>query len=266
MPQLARITVYPVKSFDGVAVGEATFISGGGLAHDRRFAFRTDHGEFIDGKRYPTLHSLRTRYTADFTSVDFSFPDGTCETYSLATGNDELDRRMSAFFGLPVRLAEDAGCGFPDDLNSPGPTIVSTASLRTVAGWFPELPLDELRRRFRANLEIDDCPPFWEDRLFAEDASPHTRTVVPFRIGGVVLHGVNPCARCPVPTRDSQTGETYPRFAQLFQAKRRETLPAWAPLTAFDHYYRLCVNTRPSPTSADGRIAVGDAVELEPHS
>jgi uncharacterized protein YcbX len=262
MPRLARITVYPIKSFDGVDLGEASFNSGGGLANDRRFAFRTDRGELINGKKFPKLHALRSRYSADFAGVEFTLPDGTHETFSLAAGDDRLNRRMSEFLEVSVRLAEDAEVGFLDDLDSPGPTVISTASLETVASWYLDLPLDEVRRRFRANLEIADCPAFWEDRLFAEDASPQTRTVVPFRVGAVVLHGVNPCARCPVPTRDTQSGEPYPRFAQIFQSKRRETLPAWAPPTAFDHYYRLSVNTRLSPTSFGGRIAVGDEVEL----
>jgi uncharacterized protein YcbX len=134
--------------------------------------------------------------------------------------------------------------------------------LESVQEWFPSLSFDEVRRRFRANLEIDECPAFWEDQLFAEDASPQTRTVVPFRVGRVTLHGVNPCARCPVPTRDSQTGEVFPRFGQVFGHRRQESLPPWAPTTAIDHYYRLSVNTRPSPTSAGGRIAIGDEVSL----
>lgn len=262
MPRLARITVYPIKSFDGADVASATFTAGGGLAHDRRFVFRDPTGTFINGKRFPALHALRSAFSADLSEVRLSTGGADGTTFRLAGGNADLERRLSDYLGLAVRFDENADGGFPDDPDSPGPTVVSTATLRSVVDWFPSLSLDEVRRRFRANLEIDDCPPFWEDRLFAENASPQTRTVVPFRIGGVVLHGVNPCARCPVPTRDSQTGEVFPRFAQEFGRRRQESLPPWAPATAFDHYYRLSVNTRPSPTTAGGRIAVGDAVEL----
>jgi len=36
-PTLDRITVYPVKSLDGVAVTEARLLPGAGLEHDRRW-------------------------------------------------------------------------------------------------------------------------------------------------------------------------------------------------------------------------------------
>lgn len=264
MPRLARITVYPIKSFDGMDVETSTFTAGGGLLHDRRFVFRDPTGTFVNAKRFPALHVLRSAFSSDLSEVRLSTSGDFAATYRLPGGTDDIERRMSDYLGVAVRLDDNADGGFPDDPGSPGPTIVSTATLEAVVDWFPSLSLDEVRRRFRANLEIDDCPPFWEDRLFAEDASPETLSVVPFRVGGVVLHGVNPCARCPVPTRDSQTGEPYPRFAQEFGRRRRQSLPPWAPLTAFDHYYRLSVNTRPSPMTAGGRIAVGDGVELEP--
>ncbi len=149
--------------------------------------------------------------------------------------------------------------GFPDDLESPGPTVVSTATLRTVAGWFAGLNEDEVRRRFRANLEIDaegnDLPPFWEDRLCGP-AGQATR----FRVGDVVFSGTNPCQRCIVPTRDAATGDAWPRFAKAFAQAREVSLPAWAERSRFDHFYRLAVNTRLA--GAGGRIRVGDAVEV----
>jgi uncharacterized protein YcbX len=263
MPRLARITVYPIKSFDGVSVESATFTAGGGLANDRRFVFRDKSGSMINGKRHPRLHSLRTVFDVDFTTATFVFPDGGSQSFRLVPDNAELEARLSEYLGTTVRLEENADGGFPDDPECPGPTVVSTAALESVCAWFPSLSLDELRRRFRANLEIDDCPAFWEDQLFAADATPQAVNVVPFRIGDVALSGVNPCARCAVPTRDSQTGDVFPQFAQEFQRRRRESLPAWAPPTSFDHFYRLSVNTRPTPTTAGRRIAVGDEVRLD---
>ncbi len=35
---LSRINVFPIKSFDGVAVESSEFVPGGGLKFDRRFA------------------------------------------------------------------------------------------------------------------------------------------------------------------------------------------------------------------------------------
>ena len=49
--------------------------------------------------------------------------------------------------------------------------------------WFG-LDLRQARGRFRANLEIGDTEPFWEDRLYGR-----ANEVVRFRIGEVVLEG-----------------------------------------------------------------------------
>src|SRR5581483_2540325 len=103
------------------------------------------------------------------------------------------------------KLVENLVNGFPDDLNAPGPTVISTATLRTVASWFPGLTVDDMRLRFRANLEIDGVEPFWEDRLYGEQGESVT-----IRIGRVTIEGVNPCQRCVVPTRDPSTGHIVP--------------------------------------------------------
>lgn len=265
MPRLSRINVFPIKSFDGVAVESSAFVPGGGLKFDRRFAIFTERGELVNGKKFPIIHRLRSDFAPDFSEVTLTPTDGVPRTFRLAAGNAELDGYLSQYFGQPIRVEENSETGFMDDLGSPGPTVLAEATLETVRQWFPSLDLEEVRRRFRANLEFADCPAFWEDRLFAEDASPESRETVPFRVGSVTLHGVNPCARCPVPTRDSRTGAVYEKFGAQFQLRRRETLPPWAATTAFDHFYRLSVNTRPSPVrAADALICLGDEVDVLP--
>src|SRR4051812_12138526 len=119
MPRLARITVYPIKSFDGTTLDVATFTEGGGLTNDRRFAFRVGMGDLVNGKKFPAIHSLRTEFSADFTTVTFSFPEGTREVFQLVPGNSAFDRRMSDYLGVPVHLEENAAEGFMDDPDSP---------------------------------------------------------------------------------------------------------------------------------------------------
>ncbi|MBI3697280.1 MAG: MOSC domain-containing protein, partial [Acidobacteria bacterium] len=144
----------------------------------------------------------------------------------------------------------DAAVGFPDDTNASGPTLVSTATLCEVARWFGA-DLDEMRRRFRANLEIDGVPAFWEDQLIG----------VTFRLGEVAIEGVNPCARCAVPSRNSLTGEVVdPAFAKSFAERRAKALPPWADRRRFDHYYRLALNTRIPESEAGKIIRVGDCL------
>jgi uncharacterized protein YcbX len=78
--------------------------------------------------------------------------------------------------------------GFPDDLIANGPTIISTASLDTVCDWFPVSTIAEAHLRFRATLELDGVPAFWEDRLFGVEL----RSVVRFKLGEVAFEGSYP--------------------------------------------------------------------------
>ena len=59
----------------------------------------------------------------------------------------------------------------------------------------------------------------WEDQLFGEEE----RSEVRFRIGEVNFEGSNPCARCPVPPRDPQTGEIIPCFQKTFPTTAART-------------------------------------------
>ncbi|MGH7202074.1 MAG: MOSC domain-containing protein, partial [Planctomycetaceae bacterium] len=106
-------------------------------------------------------------------------------------------------------------------------------------------------------LEIDGVEAFWEDRLYGDEGE-----AVRFRIGEVTFEGVNPCARCVVPARESTTGESDPDFAAAFIRQRAASLPPWAARSRFDHFYRLAVNTRLSPVNAGNVVRVGDEVEI----
>jgi len=252
---LARIVIYPIKSLDGLVLNEARILESGALEHDRQFALADEKGEFTNGKRTPRIHLLRSRF--DLASRTLAISSGeTSHSFRIDADRPALEAWLSQFFGTSVRLVENAAAGFPDDTVSPGPTVISRATLDEVTNWFEGISLDETRRRFRANLEIDGVEPFWEDRLYSEEGG-----AVRFRIGQVLLEGTNPCARCVVPTRSSETGERYEAFAAIFEERRYETLPYWATRSRFDHFYRLAVNTRPVAGSA-GDIRVGDAVRL----
>lgn len=258
MPVLHRIAIYPLKSFDPLLVDESLVLPGGGLEHDRQFAFVDASGRFVNGKRTPLVHRLevhlnpksRTLRTRDRLN-------GPINEWRIDDDRDAIHRWFSDYFSLDVTLVEDSAHGFPDDLESPGPTVVSQATLLSVADWFPGLDLDQTRLRFRANLELSDSVAFWEDRLCGSEAE----TAIPFRIGNVSFAGTNPCQRCVVPTRDPLSGEVWPEFARRFGELRSERLPDWAPRQRFNHFYRLTVNTR-LLDRGEGIIRVGDPVEL----
>jgi hypothetical protein len=257
MAALARIHIYPFKSFDPQSVDEAVLLPGGALAHDRQFALTDAQGDVINGKRTPAVHLLRSNYdpTANLLTLRV---EGTVQehTFVLGVGRDALTDWLSDYFDTRVTIVENAAGGFPDDTESPGPTVISRATLAEIAAWFPGLTIDAVRDRFRANLEIDGVEAFWEDHLVGQGLG-----VVRFQVGEAELLGTNPCARCIVPTRDARSGEPIRQFAKAFARHRQASLPDWAPADRFDHYYRLAVNTR----RAGGRpctVRVGDEVRI----
>lgn len=257
-PHVARLTVYPIKSLDGVAVSQATFLPSGSLEQDRRFAISDAAGNFVNGKRNTRVHRLRSHFDLTTGQVSLSAVDQASPArFDPIHQRQALEAWLGDYFEQPVRICQNQETGFPDDQVSPGPTVVSTASLAAVAGWFPDLSLEEVRRRFRSNIEIDGVPAFWEDCLFGVENQP-----VAFQIGPVRCWGINPCQRCVVVTRDSQTGQTSPQFQKTFRSQRQKWLPAWAELARFNHYFRLAVNTQVPRSEAGKTITLGDPVGL----
>jgi uncharacterized protein len=251
-PHVAKLFIYPIKSLDPVPVDRVTVLKSGALMGDRRWAIFDESGNFVNGKRCQQIHALRSRFDLDTDLLQISHPKtDLTATFSLKQDIEPLEKWLGNYFNFSVSVRENPDLGFPDDTISPGPTIVSTATLEAIASWFPQLELEQVRRRFRANIEIGGVPAFWEDRLFGSQT-------VEFKIGNVNFTGVNPCQRCVVITRDPETGEAYPDFQKLFVSKRRETLPEWVERSQFNHFFRLAVNTRISSSEAGKAIALGD--------
>ncbi|QDU64810.1 hypothetical protein Pan216_57030 [Planctomycetes bacterium Pan216] len=256
MPRLAGITIFPFKSLAGVRVERRPLRSQGALSGDRTYALVDADGRYINGKRTAAVHLLRSTFSDDLRTIHLRTGE-TSRTFDLETERAELQSWCSDFFAQPLTLRVSPDGGFPDDTESPGPTLISTATLKAVARWFPGLPVDEVRRRFRANLEIDADEPFWEDRLLSRGEEPCR-----FSIGGVTLLGTTCSKRCVVPSRDSHTGEPWPGFQKEFLQRRQASLPAWAPPERFDHTYRLAVNTKVPESEWDKTLTVGDRLEL----
>ena len=267
-PRLINIRLHPIKSLDPVSVPEARISPSGGLALDRAWALYSVDGKWVNGKRTPAIHLIRATYSPDLREVTLSVPGDRREiptrTFAFPGAYEDAAEWFSVFFEqqILVRCSEN---GFPDDPIANGPTIVSTASLESVSDWFrptsqgfPGISVDEARQRFRASLEINGVPAFWEDQLFGEDE----RSVVRFKIGEVNFEGSNPCARCPVPPRNPQTGEILEGFQKRFNQLRESTLPPWSPRPRFDHFYRLSTNTRVAPSETNKLLRVSDPLQL----
>ena len=261
--KVGRIRIYPIKALDPVEVTEARLLAAGGLEkgtagglqNDRRWALFDADGNFINGKRKPAVHGIRTIYDLTALEVSFGRAGQSAFSYSMTREVPEIEAYLSERLAEPVHLRENPEAGFPDDTDSPGPTLVSTGSLEAVATWFG-WDVEQARLRFRANIEIAGVEPFWEDRLYGSEV----------HLGDVVLTAVNPCQRCIVPSRDPRPMQTPPamekQFAKRFAELRERHLPAWADPRDFSHYYRFAVNTKASADQAGKAIRAGDPVTV----
>jgi len=246
MPAVSAIQIHPIKALDPVGVSEARMLASGALEFDRQWALVDGRGRFVNGKNWAEVHRIRAAFDLGRREVAF---DG--RTFSIDRQGMDIALWFSERLGEKIEWREDVDMGFPDDTDSPGPTFVSEASLAAVAGWFG-LPIDQTRRRFRANIEFDDAEPFWEDRLYGSS----------FQVGSVEFQAINPCARCVVPSRDPSMGEHIAGFQKQFTELRKAELPAWANAALFDHYYRFSVNTRADQSQCGKLIRIGDELSF----
>ena len=255
-PVIKCITIFPVKSLDGISLLKARIGVGGCLEHDREYAIIDSNGKYVNGKSNALVHLLRSKI--DFEKEIIAFRHETAITWQqfhLQNDTVAINVFLSAFFKIPVALYKNTEGKFLDIPVKSGMTVLSTASLQTVGGWFSDMPLEETRKRFRATIEIDNVPAFWEDSLFYQE-----ETVVEFKMGEATLYGMSPHARCVVPTRHPQTGEVIHAFQKTFAKQRIENLPNWSVLDDYGHGYYLSVDCYIPPTEFGKWIEVGDEV------
>ena len=257
-PVINRITIYPVKSLDGIALQKAQVVKGGCLHHDREYAIIDDNGEFIIGKTNPLVHSLRS--TIDFEKDIISFrqeKETVSKSFHLHKDRPSINHYLSAFFGKHCSLHQNKEGRFLDIPDKSGMTILSTASIETIAGWYNNMDLEETRRRFRATIELSGVPAFWEDHLFFEAG-----TVVEFSVGDITIFGMQPRARCVVPTRHPFTGEVIHAFPKTFARQRMSSLPKWSNLEDYGHGYFLSVDCYLPPSEIGKWLMAGDEIKI----
>lgn len=257
-PVVECITIYPVKSLDGISLPKARIGIGGCLEHDREYAIIDSNGKYVNGKSNALVHLLRSEI--DFEKEIISFrhqSEINWQRFHLQNDKAAIDEFLSAFFNMPVVLHKNTEGKFLDIPVKSGMTVLSTASLQTVGAWFNGMPLEETRKRFRATLEIANVPAFWEDRLFYKEG-----LAVEFKIGEVLIYGMSPRARCVVPTRHPQNGEVIHAFQRSFAILRAANLPGWSTLDDYGHAYFLSADCYIPPTEFGKWIEVGDKVKI----
>ena len=253
-PTLNRITIYPVKSLDGMALKKAMVTKGGCLLHDREYAISDEEGNFIIGKTNPLVHTLRS--TVDFDNEIISFREQhetAWNQFHLQNERSAIESYLGDYFGVPVLFQRNSDGRFMDIPDISGVTVLSTSSLQSVSEWYNNMNIEETRKRFRATIELEAVPPFWEDNLFSKEGSG-----IEFKIGDVTMFGMSPRARCVVPTRNPETGEVTHAFPKLFTRHRAASLPKWSTLNEYGHHYFLTVNCYIPATEIGKFINVGD--------
>ncbi|MEO6168341.1 MAG: MOSC N-terminal beta barrel domain-containing protein [Chitinophagales bacterium] len=257
-PVLRCITIYPVKSLDGMVLKNAVISAGGCLLHDREYAMSDEEGNFISGKTNPLVHALRSN--VDFENEIISFRHGKQATWNhfhLQKEKEAIQSYLTEYFGVNTQLIQNTTGRFMDIPDISGATILSTSSLQAVSAWFNNMDLEETRKRFRATLEMEGVPAFWEDHLFSMEGRG-----IEFKVGDVTMFGISPRARCVVPTRNPETGEVIHAFPRTFARQRASTLPEWSTLENYGHHYYLTVNCYIPPTEIGKRIETGVAVKI----
>lgn len=257
-PIIHAITIYPIKSLDGIELTRATISRGGCLLHDREYALFDEVGNYVIGKTNPLVHSLRTTFDLDNHLVSFRTNQvDAWKSFHLQVEKQEIEKYLSNYFGEKIRFEQDQTGQFMDMPDIAGLTILSTPSLERVAAWYDSMDLAEARRRFRANIEISNVPAFWEDQLFTSPGH-----AMELKIGDVTVLGISPRARCVVPTRHSQSGVVTHAFPKTFAAHRDAELPTDSKMKEYGHSYFLSVNCLVPDAEVGKHISPGDRVEI----
>jgi uncharacterized protein len=256
-PFLSRIRIYPIKSLDPVELQEAE-IGSRSLRFDREFALLTAEGRFMNGKKTGRVNELKAAYDLEKSTVSLSpRVGGQTHTFHLHNEKDQLEKFLSTFFNESVSLTYNTQGRLMDIPDASSVTVISTASLDSLHASFADFSAEDLRLRFRANLEIGGTTAFWEETLFGKPGHG-----VRFRIGEVEIVGVSPRARCNVPPRDPHTGVPDKTFVRRMMKSREASLPEESLLPAHGGFYHLTINTYLPDTETGKKLRLGDRVEV----
>ena len=236
----------------------ALTLTASGVADDRRFFLVDERGWLVNGKRVGALGTIVASY--DDGALALTFPDGAVVDGIVEHGEPFYARllsrqqlawpvlgpwsdALSAWFGRTLRVVEAVDGTGVDRGRGGTVSLISRASLDGLARVAGEAGVDA--RRFRMLVEIDGV------EAHAEAAWVGARV----RIGGALVRVRGHVGRCAVTTRHPESGTVDLPTLDLLRSYRGG-LDTTEPLP-FGVYGEVL---------AGGRVAVGDAVEVEPGS
>lgn len=190
--RVAALWRYPVSSMGGERLERMELLPSG-AAGDRT------HGVFHAGTGEIAYPGRKREWMALPRAFSRRAADGAVEVSTDGQGWAGIDTPgglapLSALFGFPAAIRPYAGEGEagPRPRYARAPLhLLTTAALRTLQAAIPASVLDE--RRFRPNILIDTP----EDVQGIPEYGWAGRE---FRLGGAVLRGTIPCARCAFTT------------------------------------------------------------------
>lgn len=209
--RITHLWRYPFKSMRGEALA-ATRMELGGIAFDRRFAFRDDTpGSTRLGKlETARQHLSMLGYAASVVdgTVVISAPDGTL----LAVTDPALAERVSAETGSRLTVTEDPSGGNHDDADV---LLINAASVAKLAAEWGQ---DVDPRRFRPNVLVAGDEPFQEEAWVGRY----------MKIGEATLKVVSPCIRCVLTTVEPETLAVDPSFLRLVAQEHNASFGVYA--------------------------------------
>ena len=127
-PILSRITIYPVKSLDGMVLEKAMIAEGGCLLHDREYALSDEEGNFMIGKNNPRVYSLRSRFDPENETLSLRRQNETSwKTFHLQKERTAIQSYLTDYFGVSTLLLQNKTGRFLDIPDISGVTVLSTA-------------------------------------------------------------------------------------------------------------------------------------------
>ena len=106
-PLVKNISIYPVKSLDGIALQRAKIGIGGSLMHDREYAMFDANGKYINGKSNVLIHSLRSTFDLANETISLKHENETVwNLFHLQNDRAAINEFLSTFFQKPVILLQ----------------------------------------------------------------------------------------------------------------------------------------------------------------
>lgn len=256
--RISKLRIYPIKSLGHVEIEEAE-VGIFALKNDRLYAMVDKDGRYMNGKRNWKVNQLKSEYDLPNGLILLSDKKGgERKSFKLKDGNTELDNYLSDFFETKVKLIKNELGEFMDIPKASSLTVISKASLEYLQKDLKQHSLENMRLRFRTNVELSGVSAFWEEQLYQQPG-----TGIRFKIGEVEMIGISPRARCNVPPQNPNTGEMDYNFVKnVIQSRNNHEEIANKLLQYGRATYFLTINILLPQTETGKKLRIGDEVEI----